>query len=41
MSLSSPVLWLLAAMTAALLAALFTLYRNPVLEIYLSNWSLC
>ncbi|SFD15286.1 hypothetical protein [Tropicimonas isoalkanivorans] len=41
MSLNSPVVWLLAALAAALLAALFALYRNPVLEIYLSNWSLC
>ncbi len=24
-----------------LLTALFSLYRNPVLEIYLSSWGLC
>ena len=30
-----------AASLAMLLATLFSLYQNPLFEIYLSNWGLC
>ena len=41
MRMSLPATWLLAALAAALLAAVFALYRDPMLEIYLSSCSLC
>jgi len=31
----------IAASITMLLAALFTLYQNPLFEIYLTNWGLC
>jgi hypothetical protein len=33
--------WLLLALLLAGLAAVFLLYRSPLLEIHLSAWSLC
>lgn len=32
---------ILMAMAGVFIAALFTLYQNPLMEIYLAEWMLC
>jgi hypothetical protein len=41
MSRVSAITLILIAMAAVLVAALFTLYQNPLMEIYLADWALC
>ena len=41
MSRVSAITLILFAMAAVLVAALLTLYQNPLMEIYLADWVLC
>lgn len=41
MSTTSIIQLIAAASFLMLLTALFSLYQNPLLEIYLSSWGLC
>ena len=41
MTLDRLVNWSFVVLGSALLAALFTLYRNPLFEAYLTRWGLC
>lgn len=41
MSLVSMLRWVAGGLCLLLLACLFQLYQNPLLQIYLSGWVLC